>query len=183
MEFYIENQLENIVYSVILGLIFGVIYDIIRIVYVICGVASYKSGRCKIKKSRASFAVFAICDTLSAVGLTAVYSFFDYWRENMRFRAYILFSVAVGFVVYRATVGKAVMYVSEKLADVIKRLYKLIVVRPLMLLRKLFVALLSVTVVKAARLIAEQLKRIQGERKNQKALRSLTKDITMESGK
>lgn len=183
MEIYIENQLENIVYSVILGLIFGVIYDIIRIVYVVCGIASYKSGRCEMHKSVTSFVVFAVCDTVSAVGLTALYSFFDYWRENMRFRAYILFSVVIGFVLYRSTVGKAVMYVSEKLADVIKKLLCLVVLRPIMLALRLLVAAFRVTVMRAAHFVFGRLKRIQGERKNKKALRSLTKDITMESGK
>ena len=62
MEFFIEKQILNIVYSVILGLIFGAIYDIIRIIYVMCGIASYRGGRVSMKRGAVPFVIFALFD-------------------------------------------------------------------------------------------------------------------------
>ena len=90
MEFFIEKQILNIVYSVILGLIFGAIYDIIRIIYVMCGIASYRGGRVSMKRGAVPFVIFALFD-LSVIKLfTSVYSVFDYWTENEIFISYII---------------------------------------------------------------------------------------------
>lgn len=131
MEFFNEKNLINIVYSVILGLIFGGIYDIIRIAYVMCGIASYRCDTPYFKKSGIAFFLFAVLDLITVLVFTAVYSFFDYYIENMRFRAYILLSAIVGFIIYRKTVCRLVMMLSEWLANIIKKIIVSFVIRPL----------------------------------------------------
>lgn len=131
MEFFNEKNIINIVYSVILGLIFGGIYDIIRIAYVMCGIASYSGDTPHFKKSRIAFFLFAVLDLITVLVFTAVYSFFDYYVENMTFRAYILLSAIVGFVLYRKTAGRLVMMLSEWLANIIKKIIVSFVVQPL----------------------------------------------------
>lgn len=180
MEFFIEKQLLNIVYSVILGLIFGAIYDIIRIIYVMCGIASYHGGRVNMKRGAVPFVIFAVCDLSVFTVFTAVYSVFDYWTENERFRAYILVSVILGFVLYRKTVGRAVMFVSEEIARLIKKLVRLVIIKPCMWLFGIIWKAAMFIWSRTGRRVICDIKKRKAERKTRKMLAELKHDITME---
>ena len=173
MEFFIEKQILNIVYSVILGLIFGAIYDIIRMIYVMCGIASYRGGRVSMKRGAVPFVIFALFDL-------SVYSVFDYWTENERFRAYILVSVILGFVLYRKTVGRAVMFVSEEIARLIKKLIRLVIVKPCMWLFGIIKKAAAFIWSRTGERVICGIKKRKAERKTRKMLAELKHDITME---
>lgn len=180
MEFFIEKQLLNIVYSVILGLIFGAIYDIIRIIYVMCGIASYHGGRVNMKRGAVPFVIFAVGDLSFFTMFTAVYSVFDYWIENEKFRAYILVSVVLGFVLYRKTVGRAVMFVSEEIARLIKKLVRLVIIKPCMWLVGIIWKAAMFIWSRTGRRVICDIKKRKAERKTRKMLTELKHDITME---
>lgn len=180
MEFFIEKQILNIVYSVILGLIFGAIYDIIRIIYVMCGIASYRGGRVSMKRGAVPFVIFALFDLSVFTVFTAVYSVFDYWTENERFRAYILVSVILGFVLYRKTVGRAVMFVSEEIARLIKKLIRLVIVKPCMWLFGIIKKAAAFIWSRTGERVICGIKKLKAERKTRKMLAELKHDIAME---
>lgn len=86
MEFFIEKQLITVLYSTFLGLIFGAAYDIIRIVHVICNIASYSGENRGMKRTKAAFALFFLFDFIYAAAVTLTFSFFVYWNNSGDFR-------------------------------------------------------------------------------------------------
>lgn len=180
MEFFNEKNLINIVYSVILGLIFGGIYDIIRVTYVMCGIASYSGDTPYFKKSRIAFFLFAVFDLITALVFTAVYSFFDYYIENMKFRAYVLLSVIGGFIIYRKTVGILVMIFSEWIARITKIIITSVVIRPLVFVVRC-IARVSIGVCRhtIGKIVISVVAVVASQRTNN-ALRTLKRDISSE---
>lgn len=116
MEFYIKKQLIEVLYSLILGLIFGGLYDIIRIIHILSGIASYSGEETFSRRGAIPFAVFFATDLIYMTTVTAVYSFFIYWKMNGVFRLYVFIAVIVGFIVYYNTAGRVVMFFSEIIA-------------------------------------------------------------------
>ncbi len=125
MEFFIEKQLKNIVYSVILGLIFGVICDIIRVVRLFCSSASFEGG--KVRNLSGFFpALFNhVTDLIFMIVVTALYSVFDYYAENSRFRMYLLIPTLLGFWFYFKSIGR----IAEKLAFTSVSIVKKVILR------------------------------------------------------
>lgn len=131
MEIYIETQLLNIAYSVILGLIFGALYDIIRIVHILCNIASYSGENVGMKRGKIAFAIFFICDAVYMVAVTALYSLFTYWANNGTFRLFLFVSACIGFLLYYFTLGRVVMFFSEAVARFLRLIFKYAIVIPL----------------------------------------------------
>ena len=183
MEFFIEKQLLNIVYSVILGLIFGGLYDIIRIIYVLCGIASYRGQKAQMKSGWLPFVLFALFDFIYAVSVTILYSIFDYWTENGRFRFFILFSVAAGFFIYYNTVGRAVMLVSETVAAWLKKFFTYLVIKPLTFIAKKLIRLVKLVYSGTIGALAAALVRAVLSRRTKKCLKSLKYDISFENNR
>lgn len=181
MEFFIEKQLLNIVYSVILGLIFGGLYDIIRIIYVLCGIASYQGQKNRIKSGKLPFVIFALLDFFYAMCVTVLYSFFDYWAENGRFRFYILFSVAAGFFIYYNTLGRAVMLVSEAVAAWLKKVFTYVVIKPLAFIVKKLLRLTKFLYSATAGALISAVIRAARIRRTERYLKSLKYDISFEN--
>lgn len=181
MEFFIEKQLLNIVYSVILGLILGGLYDIIRIIYVLCGIASYRGQKAQMKSGWLPFVLFALFDFIYAVSVTALYSIFDYWAENGRFRFFILLSVAAGFFIYYNTVGRAVMLVSETVAAWMKKFFTYLVIKPLTFIAQKLLLLLKFVYSHTFGVIVSALIRAALSRRTRKCLKSLKCDISFEN--
>ncbi len=183
MEFFIQNQLLNIVYSVILGLIFGGIYDIIRVVQILCGIASYSDGRVEmrlgknVRGSRAAFVIFLLTDLAFMLTVTVMYSFFAYWADNGRVRFYLMLAAAVGFYIYYNTLGRLVMLFSDLIVRLIKRTFTVLVLKPvrfiLRLLRRVLLFFLNHTILLLAGYISGRIR----QRKTDKYLRQLPGDI------
>jgi len=131
MEVYIEKQLIIVGYSIILGLIFGVLYDIIRIVHILCGIASYSGEKQVLLRGKVPFVIFFITDLLYMLCVTAILSFFTYWMNSGVPRFFIIFSSAAGFVLYLMTVGRLVMFFSEALVCFIRVTFNFLVIRPI----------------------------------------------------
>lgn len=142
MEIFVQKQLINIVYSLILGLIFGGIYDIIRIVHILCGIASYTGETRGMKRGIVPFTIFFLLDTAYLFTLTCIFSVFLYAVNNGGFRFYLLAAVLVGMVFYFFTAGRVVMLLSEAIVRFLRRIFTLIVVKPLRFIFRLFGRLL-----------------------------------------
>lgn len=139
MEFYIKKQLIEVLYSLILGLIFGGLYDIIRIVHILCGIASYSGERSFCRRGAIPFTIFFLTDLLFMLTVTAVYSFFIYWQMNGELRLYVFIAVIAGFAVYYNTAGRAVMFFSEVIVRFLRFIGHYAIVIPVRYLWKLLV--------------------------------------------
>lgn len=139
MEIIIEKQLWVIVYSVFIGLIFGALYDIIRIIHILCGIASY-SGKSITKKSgKLSYAIFFILDLIYMTSITAIYSFFIYWQMNGILRYYPMIFACVGFAIYYNTAGRVAMLFSEAIVRFLKSAVFLLVIKPVSYILKILI--------------------------------------------
>lgn len=169
MELYIEKQLQTVLYSFILGLIFGGLYDIIRMIHILCGIASYDGKSCDImKRGKIPFVLFFVFDTVYALAVTAIFSVFQYWQMNGRFRLFVLLSAVVGFVVWYRTAGRVVMALSEAVVRFIKSVFLRFVVLPVRFcLKCLFCAVrfaYRMTVKRAVRLTLRGLRAVRSNR-------------------
>ncbi len=135
MELFIGKQLQVVVYSFILGLIFGGLYDIIRIIHILCGIASYTDKR-RMKRGKLPFLLFFLCDAAYMITVTAMFSVFQYWQMNGKFRLFVLLSVIVGFAVWHVTAGRIVMAFSETIVRLLRLTVLWIVVKPLRFILK-----------------------------------------------
>ncbi len=183
MEFFIEKQLLNIVYSVILGLIFGGIYDIIRVVQILCGIASYSDGMIVMKPVRhgkrptPAFFIFLVTDFVFMLTVISVYSFFNYWAEYGRVRFYLMFAAAAGFYIYYNTAGRLVMLCSDFIVRCIRWVFMTVVIRPVRFILKLteraLLFIMNHTVLLLLRRIADGFR----QRKTNGYLKQLADDI------
>ena len=130
MELFIGKQLQVVVYSFILGLIFGGLYDIIRMIHIICGIASYSGGKTVMKRGKLPFLLFFLCDAVCMITVTAAFSVFLYWQMNGTFRLFVLLSVLAGWFVYYHTAGRIVMFFSEAIVRLIRLAVLWIFVKP-----------------------------------------------------
>ena len=131
MEIFIEKQLLNLLYSIILGLIFGAIYDIIKIVHVSCGIASYTGESRGMKKGVVPFLLFLLTDIFYIFPVSCIFSVFLYAVNKGGFRFYLLAGVIGGMFLYQNTFGRLVMFVSEAIVRFLKRLFTLLLIRPI----------------------------------------------------
>ncbi len=183
MEFFIENQLLNIVYSVILGLIFGGIYDIIRVAQILCGIASYSDGRVEmrlgknVRGSRTAFVIFLLTDCAFMLTVTVMYSFLIYWADNGRVRFYLMLAAAVGFYIYYNTLGRLVMLCSDFIVRVIKRIFTVLVIRPVTFILKLLRRGMSFVLDRTLLLLVRRISGGIKQRRTDRYLKQLPHDI------
>lgn len=142
MEIFIAEQCKTLAESCIMGLIFGAGYDIIRILHVLCGIASY-SGTTRRnqaqKTGRAAFLLFMAGDLLYMLTVTAASSVFLYHTNHGQFRLYLALACIGGFCLYHYTAGRLVMCISEAVAGIVKWVFRHTVIRPGRWLGKLLV--------------------------------------------
>ncbi len=131
MEIFLEKQLINIAYSVILGLIFGIFYDIIRIIHIMCGIASYSGENVGMKRGRLAFFIFFVLDIAYMLTVTALYSLFVYWSYNGSFRLFMLIAAILGFAIYYNSIGRVVMFFSEAVVRFLKLVFRYTVAVPI----------------------------------------------------
>ncbi|MGN1409356.1 MAG: hypothetical protein ACI4XJ_04180 [Eubacteriales bacterium] len=127
--------------------------------------------------------LFALFDFVYAVSVTLLYSIFDYWAENGRFRFFILFSVAAGFFIYYNTVGRAVMLVSETVAAWLKKVFTYLVIKPLTFIAKKLFRLAKLVYSVTIGALISALVRAVLSRRTQKCLKSLKYDISFENNR
>ena len=170
MELFIGKQLQAAAYSFILGLIFGGLYDIIRIIHILCGIASYAPARegtdgSRRKRGILPFALFFLCDAVYMLTVTAMYSVFQYWQMNGKFRLFLLVSALAGFAVWYATAGRLVMIFSEAIVRFLRLAVLWTVVKPLgfllSLLHRFFGFLYRQTIGRTAALLCRNLRRLR----------------------
>lgn len=135
MELFLGKQLQVVGYSFVLGLIFGGLYDIIRIIHILCGIASYapvhpQTDMRRMKRGKLPFVLFFLCDAAYMLTVTAMFSVFQYWQMNGQFRLFVLLSVLAGFAVWHSTAGRLVMAFSERIVRFLRFAVLWIVVKP-----------------------------------------------------
>jgi len=135
MEMFICEQLKTVAESCILGLIFGVGYDIIRIVHILCCIASY-SGEKVQSRSTGAFLIFLFLDLVYMLLVTFVYSVFLYHENHGVFRMYLVIPCVLSFVLYYKTIGCLVMHVSETIVGFCRIVVKMLIIRPVCALYK-----------------------------------------------
>lgn len=174
MEFFIGKQLQVVVYSFILGLIFGGLYDIIRIIHIICGIASYAGNRedseagTYMKRGKLPFLLFFLCDAAYVLTVTAMFSVFQYWQMNGTFRLFVLSAVIAGFAVWYHTAGRVVMAFSEAIVRLLRLAALWLLVKParflLGILRRMLLFVYRQTAGRAVRLILRGLRAVRSNR-------------------
>ena len=131
LEIDLQKQLIFVVLSCILGLIFGAAYDIIRIVHILCRLASYSGERRGMREGVAAFWAVFVLDALTMLVFGAAFSVFVYAVNDGQFRWFLGAGAAAGFALYHATVGRVVMFFSEKIAAGLRWLFRTLILRPL----------------------------------------------------
>lgn len=160
MEILIEKQLISVAYSLILGLIFGAAYDIIRMIHIICGIASYSGREKSAKKGIIPFSLFFIFDLVYAVFIGVAFSVFVYFANYGDFRWFLMAGTVVGFAAYHLTLGRVVMYFSEAVVRFLKLIFRYTVIIPLGFVfrvgKKIIVLLYRITLGKLVDLLTER---------------------------
>lgn len=121
MEIFIEKQLLGVGYSLILGLIFGAVYDIIRLIHIVCKIASYSGGQKFSRKGVLPFFAFFLFDLIYVFVVGVSFSVFVYWANNGDFRWFLMAGAVLGFVLYYFSLGRVVMFFSERLVRLLRR--------------------------------------------------------------
>ncbi len=176
MEVYIQKQIIIVGYSVILGLIFGALYDIIRVIHILCGIASYSGEKKGMERGKVPFILFFLTDSVYMLFVTLLFSFFVYWINSGVVRFFILFSVIVGFLLYILTVGRVVMVFSEAIVKWIKMIIRYTVFIPAAFVCKIIKCVVLFvyrhTVVK----LFQFLRRVRLERRTERYRKLLKRD-------
>lgn len=178
MEIYIEKQLINIVYSLILGLIFGAIYDIIRVMHILFGIASYSGEKRGMKRGVLSFGVFFLLDSLYVVCASTIYSFFNYFACNGEFRVFILASVCIGFIVYYVTLGRIVMFFSEAIVALLRKILHYAIVLPMQFVIRITLRAAKFTYANTIGRAAQAFFRLLAIRRTERYRRMIARDIS-----
>ncbi len=157
MEIFFADQGKILLESCILGLIFGVGYDIIRVFHVLCGIGSYKRPHRGIlppppeKGRRTAFLLYLAGDVAYMALFTFFVSVFLFHANHGQVRLFLIAGGLAGFLMYRWTIGRLVMAVSEEIVCALKRLWQLLVWQPIRWLARLLWRLLRSTGVAMAR--------------------------------
>ncbi len=180
MEIFIEKQLISVGYSFILGLIFGVSYDIIRIIHILCGIASYSGDERYMRKGKIPFLLFFLTDLVYMTAVSAAFSVFVYWVNYGDFRWYLLFGSVVGFVLYYVTLGRVVMYFSEAVVRVIRLVFHYTVAVPLRYIWKTAQRLVSAVYRFTLGRLVKMLVGVYLSKRNAKYLRHIEREISFD---
>lgn len=132
MEVWFAEQWKTIVESCVMGLIFGAGYDIIRVLQVLCGIRSGKREKAHIHLSTKSsaFWLYLVSDFVYMLLLAVVSSIFLGEVNHGILRWYLVLSCVAGLWLYRHTIGRLVMAISETMATAIQWIFRQIV-RPI----------------------------------------------------
>jgi len=135
----ISHQLKIIVFAVILGCISAFIYDIIALLKLLFGMDS-KNEQTK----TLNFAFLTnFIDLLYMIALTFSYCIFVYHFNSGHFRWYLVFSLFIGYLSYKVSIGKLFRCVAEFIVKCIRRLIALLIVKPLKLIFKGLIIIFS----------------------------------------
>lgn len=181
MEIFIGNQLKNIGYSIILGLIFGAFYDIITIIHIIVGVVS-DSGDKAVRKDFPARLVFLFTDLCFMLGIAVSMSLFLYEYANGDFRMYLLAGAAAGFWFYRMTLGRLVSAVSEAAVRLIRKVFRILVIRPIGWILRMFAAVFRWLWRRTAGVWIRMIRERMGEARIRREEKRLIRQIRMETG-
>lgn len=130
MEVWIAEQWKTIGESCIMGLIFGAGYDIIRVLQVLCGIRSKKTPIPSCPKD-APFWLYVACDLVYMLSLTIASSIFLGQVNHGILRWYLVLPCVAGLWLYRNTIGRLVMTLSEIIATGLRLLLRQLIVRPM----------------------------------------------------
>ena len=132
LEILIKNQVQIVGYSFILGLIFGAGYDIIRILQILCGIMPEDDESDGKISRRVRFCLLLLFDALTMLLFGAAFSVFVYWANDGDFRWFMAAGTIGGFALWHATLGRVVMFFSEKIVALIHRLLRILVFTPIL---------------------------------------------------
>ena len=128
-------------YSILLGFFLGASYDIIRLTRIAVGVKYGTSGEKNYsfakysligkffyskeknpsRKKHSFLPVFIFLgDVTFCLFSSVAIAIFIYYFNSGEFRAFVLFGAALGFIIYYFTLGKMVIYLSERIIFIIK---------------------------------------------------------------
>lgn len=136
---------EILLYSFLLGIFLGIVYDWFRIRRRLFSIkAAKKSDADKGTKGRIYLIEDVIIffeDVLYGIICSIVMCIFLFYINHGRFRAITLIGAGVGFLIYYKTVGRLVLFCSEKIVGFIRflfgKIFKLTVVPIIRLLKYL----------------------------------------------
>lgn len=110
-EISVSGQVAAFLFSLVLGAVLSLVYDIIRVTRKI-GLDSFAQV---FIGDVLFFSVSAVVVFIYLVGVT-----------NGEIRGYVIFSVAIGFALYRFTVGRAIFYLLCKFSLFLSCIFKLL---------------------------------------------------------
>ncbi len=175
MEIWIREQLISIVASSVLGIISGISYDILKIFYAMLGI-----GRDIVCEKKRRFdprlIVVFMLDFVFCLLVTAAYAIITYAFSYGQFRWYMLVSATVGFAAYMATLGRITAFFTERIARLIRRGAKRLVIilfAPLKLTSRLIVKGASALYVSSVGKIIMKLREDKRRRYTEKAFDEL----------
>ncbi len=135
----ISHQLKIMLFAAFFGCIFGFLYDIIKIIRMLAKTESAKKFT-----NRVYEAIFVhTTDVLFMLFLAISFCIFLFYYNCGRFRWYFLFSFIVGFMCYYFSIGKLVCKISSKIVNVIKLIFRILVIKPMLKIGKGIIFILS----------------------------------------
>lgn len=122
MEITVSEQLSSCLAHLVLGLLAGAVYDLVRIIH-ICIKPSGESAR--VNKICFSSFVFVL-DVLYCIVIGICFAVTSFVFFYGKFRAFNVFSFSVGFTVYILTLGRLLMFFSNRFVCFIKYVLRII---------------------------------------------------------
>ncbi len=118
-----EKLVVILLYSIVIGVFMGMVYDVFRIrrmVYIL----NLKNKEKKYKtRERIEFLIVFLEDIIYALICAVIMCIFVFYMNSGRMHAVIPFGTLLGFVLYYKTIGRAVMFCSEKIINFIRLLF------------------------------------------------------------
>ena len=187
LEILTRNQLELVATSFILGLIFGIFCDIIRITYILCGLMSYKQRKLVEREGTLPFCCRLMTDLCASLFLGAAASVWVYWANDGQFRWFMAAFAAAGFCLWRISLSRPLLFLAEKLAELLRGALRILVVTPVRraaaLIRTFMVLLygaLRFLAVHTVGRAAARIERRRGVRRTEAAMARLAEDVSFD---
>lgn len=127
----ISDQLISALWALFLGCFFAACYDAVRVIRMILCADSARvpsfvkklpslSLRKRTVGSRISVLIANVFDVLYSLFAASAFCIFVYYVNNGRFRWYLLFCCAVGFVLYRLSAGRLTVITLSYAAGILR---------------------------------------------------------------
>lgn len=178
LETFFEKQAQIVATSFILGLIFGASYDIIRINHILCSLVSYRGGKRRMRRGIVPFLLVFFADLCWMLLVGAVFSVWVYRVNDGAFRWFIAFSAVAGFAVLHATLGRVAMLCAEAIAAFLRRVFDLLVVRPLRFLGRILIRCARTLWHLTGGRVLSAMKRQHAIRRTERMRRALRQDLS-----